>query len=175
MSLPLPQIDSDDPRWTKRGAIHVPAGEGITRWVAGDVYTVKAHAKNTDGRLGFIEASVPPGGGPVAHVHNQASEAFYVLDGELEFLNGDEKIIARSGDFLYVPPGIRHRFRNKSFHTTKLLFLFTPGGLEEAFIQAGDDPIPGVSVPLWDAERFAKAGEIANRLGGDTDILLESE
>ncbi|MEU8076670.1 quercetin 2,3-dioxygenase [Catellatospora citrea] len=174
MSISLPEIDTDDPRWTKRGVIYVPAGEGITKWIAGDVYSVKVHANNTDGRLGFIEASVPPGAGPVAHVHNNASEAFYVLDGELEFLNGDEKITARSGDFLYVPPGVRHRFRNMSFHTTKLLFLFTPGGLEETFIQVGDDPVPGVPAPLWDAARFAKAGEVANRLGGDTDFLPEA-
>ncbi|MEU5382008.1 MULTISPECIES: hypothetical protein [unclassified Streptomyces] len=53
MSLPMLQIDTDDPRWTKRGAIHVPAGEGITKWVSDNVYSVKAHTDITDGHLGF--------------------------------------------------------------------------------------------------------------------------
>ncbi|GII52420.1 hypothetical protein Pth03_08090 [Planotetraspora thailandica] len=173
MSIPIPQIAPDDPRWTKRGAIYVPAGDGITKWIAGDVYTVKVHAKNTGGRLGFIEASVPPGTGPVAHVHNRDSEAFYIVDGELEFLNGDETIAARSGDFLYVPPGVRHRFKNNGLHTTKLLFLFTPGGLEETFIQGGDDPVPGVPVPQWDMEHFAQYAERTSHLDLATDILPE--
>ncbi len=129
MSLPMPQISPDDPRWTKRGAIYIPADEGVTKWVSDSVYSVKVHSDITDGHLGFVEAQVPPGSGPVAHVHNRNSEAFYLLDGELEFLNGDEKITARSGDFIYVPPGIRHRFLNKSTRHAKMLFLFTPGGL----------------------------------------------
>jgi quercetin dioxygenase-like cupin family protein len=99
-------------------------------------------AREEHRRLGFIEASVPPGGGPVAHAHVDEGEAFCVLEGELEFLTGDEKIAARSGDFLHVPPGIRHRFRNQGVHTAKLLFLFTPGGQEEVFIQGATNPSP---------------------------------
>lgn len=174
MSLPIPQIDADDPRWTKRGAMYIPAGEGITKWVSGDVYTVKAHTKTTDGRLGFIEATVPPGGGPPAHVHNANAEAFYIVDGTLEFLNGDEKINARSGDFFYVPPGIRHRFRNTGLHTTKMLFLFTPGGPEESVL-TGDDAIPGKPVPAWSMERHMKAFQDSLTLDIDTDSLPEPE
>jgi mannose-6-phosphate isomerase-like protein (cupin superfamily) len=44
----------------------------------------------------------------------------------LEFLDGDRIFTARSGDFVFVPRGIHHRFTNKGLHTAKLLFLFTP-------------------------------------------------
>lgn len=117
-------------------------------------------------------SQVPPGSGPVAHVHNRNSEAFYLLDGELEFLNGDEKITARSGDFIYVPPGIRHRFLNKSTRHAKMLFLFTPGGPEALFMR-GDEPTPGVPAPLWDAERFADYGEAVSDLDIDSPVLPE--
>ncbi|SEC25396.1 Cupin domain-containing protein [Streptomyces misionensis] len=172
MSLPMPQISPDDPRWTKRGAIYIPADEGVTKWVSDSVYSVKVHSDITDGHLGFVEAQVPPGSGPVAHVHNRNSEAFYLLDGELEFLNGDEKITARSGDFIYVPPGIRHRFLNKSTRHAKMLFLFTPGGPEALFMR-GDEPTPGVPAPLWDAERFADYGEAVSDLDIDSPVLPE--
>jgi hypothetical protein len=26
----------------QRGLLHVPAGEGLTKWVSGDIYTMKA-------------------------------------------------------------------------------------------------------------------------------------
>ncbi|MEU8391041.1 cupin domain-containing protein [Micromonospora sp. NPDC048842] len=173
MSLPMQASTSEDPRYTKSGAIYVPAGEGITKWVAGDVYTMKATAKTTNGSLGLVEASVPPGGGPVAHVHNSGDEAFYLLSGELEFLDGDRTYTAQSGDFLFVPRGIRHRFTNKSLHTAKLLFMFTPGGLEASFVEGGDDPQPGVPVPPWDMARFGLMKEVVDRLDLDTDILPE--
>ncbi|MFJ3902377.1 cupin domain-containing protein [Streptomyces sp. NPDC090025] len=174
MSLVIPEIPADDPRWTKRGAVYVPAGEGESKWVAGDVYTVKADSARTGGRFGFVEASVPPGGGPTAHVHNSHGEAFYIVDGTLEFLNGDETINARSGDFFYVPPGIRHRFRNKGVHTTKMLFFFSPGG-PEASVQVGDDAIPGKAVPEWTMERHMQGFRDSLALDIDTDSLPEKE
>jgi quercetin dioxygenase-like cupin family protein len=175
MSLPFQEAVADDPRYTRRGGMHVPAGQGIQRWVAGDMYSVKATAKNTNGFLGFIEASVPPGGGPVAHVHNTDSEAFYVLDGELEFLDGDHTYTAHSGDFVFVPPGIRHRFKNNGLHTAKMLFLFSPGGLEESFVLGGDEPEPGRPVPAWDLPRFEKMMADISGLDLRTDILPEAE
>ncbi|SNT00619.1 Cupin domain-containing protein [Asanoa hainanensis] len=171
MSLPFQDVAADDPRYTRRGAMFVPAGEGIQRWVWGDIYSVKATKDNTNGLLGFVEASVPPGGGPVAHVHNRDSEAFYVLDGQLEFLDGDETRIARSGDFVFVPPGIRHRFLNTGLHTAKMLFLFSPGGLEQSFVVGGDEPVPGQPVPAWDQKRGARMAAEISHLELDTDIL----
>lgn len=57
--------------------------------------------KDANGSVSLIEASVPPGGGPVAHVRATTDEAFYVLSGGLEFLDGDHELTARTGDFLF--------------------------------------------------------------------------
>ena len=104
MTFNLPQIDPDDPRWTRRGAVHVPSGQGPTWWVSGDVYTTKVDAAATNGSLSLIEASVPPGAGPVAHLHNANDEAFYLLAGELEFLDGDHTFLAGPGDLPETRP-----------------------------------------------------------------------
>jgi oxalate decarboxylase/phosphoglucose isomerase-like protein (cupin superfamily) len=69
-------------------------------------------------------------------------EAFFLLDGELEFLGGDKTFTASTGDFVFVPRGIRHRFRNTTSAGVKMAFLFTPGGQEEFFLRYGDDPCP---------------------------------
>ncbi len=162
MSFTVPNVD---PGTEKVGALHVPAGQGLTKWVSGDSYTMKVTRGQSNGRLGFIEAVVPPGGGPVAHAHTDEDETFYLLDGELEFLDGEQTFIAGPGDFVYVPRGHRHRFKNVSKSTTKMLFFYTPGGPEEFFVEAGEDPIPGEQPPPWDLERIQSALPIAERTG----------
>jgi quercetin dioxygenase-like cupin family protein len=147
-------IDHEDPRYTTSGAEHVPAGEGPTTWFSGDTYTIKASGESTGGSLGLVEATVPPGGGPVAHAHTRSDEAFYVLSGELEILDGARTFVARAGDFVFIPRGIRHRFRNTGVHGARLLFMFTPGG-EEGVFRFGDDPQPGHPPPAWALERFS--------------------
>jgi quercetin dioxygenase-like cupin family protein len=147
------QVNTSDLRYSS-GGIHVPANGGITRWFSGDVYSVKLTAEQTAGALGVIEASVPPGGGPVAHTHRDQDETFYLLSGELEFLDGDKTFIASAGDLVFCRRNIRHRFKNIGLHTAKMLFFYTPGGPEGLFAEGGDDPQPGVQVPTWGPERF---------------------
>ena len=150
--------DTHVPRY-RSGSVHVPAGEGATTWFAGDTYTIKASRESTNRSLGLVEATVPPGGGPIAHIHTRADEAFYVLSGELEILDGERTFVARTGDFVFIPRGTRHRFKNTGVHGTKLLFMFTPGG-EEGVFRFGDEPKPGQPPPIWEAERF-KTSEIS--------------
>jgi mannose-6-phosphate isomerase-like protein (cupin superfamily) len=156
MSFSIPGVDPDDPRYQRRGALYVPAGEGITKWVSGDVYTMKATASTTGGALGFIEASVPPGRGTSPHAHGTEIEAFYLLAGELEFVDGDRRFTAGQGDFVFVPAGIRHSFMNRGVHTARMIFLFSPGGPEEMFVESGDEPRPGEQSPAWGPEKLAE-------------------
>ncbi len=173
MSLTAPVPDCEGDRNPPNDFLFVPAGTGVTKWVAGDVYTVKVSARTTNGSFGFIEASVPPGGGPIAHVHRRTDEAFYLVSGELEFLDGDRTFTARSGDFIFVPRGNRHRFTNTGLHTTKLLFMYTPGGVEELFVEGGDEPQPGVATPAWDMKRFEQMQEVVDRF--DVDVTMVPE
>ena len=93
--------------------------------------------------------------------------------GELELLAGDRIFTARSGDFIFVPRGTRHRFRNTGLHTAKLLTMFCPGGAEEMFTKCGDEPEPGVAPPLWDMNRLQQAGEIIDRFNIDFKAVPE--
>jgi quercetin dioxygenase-like cupin family protein len=157
--------DPDDPRWTKRGVLHVPPGEGLVRWVSGDEYTLKATRSSTNGSLGFIEAVVPPGGGPIAHSHADEDEAFYIQSGQLEFLDGEKTFVAETGSFVFIPRGHRHRFKNIGAEAAHTLFLFTPAGPEDFFIEGGDEPVPGGQPQPWDMDRAMQGAELAERTG----------
>ncbi|MDX2853634.1 cupin domain-containing protein [Actinacidiphila glaucinigra] len=138
----------------KSGSMHVPSAEGQVKWMAGDEYTIKVSSRQTNGSLGFIIATVPPGQGPIAHLHKHNDESFYLLEGELEFLDGENTFVASAGDFVFVPRGIRHRFKNISDRDVKMAFFFTPGGPENFFLDFADDPLRGHSPRLWTPEDF---------------------
>jgi mannose-6-phosphate isomerase-like protein (cupin superfamily) len=142
--------------------LHVPAGEGPKIWMSGDTYTLKATSENTGGRLSFSEASIPPGAGPVPHVHLDADEAYYILNGELEVLDGERLITARAGDFVFIPRGTLHRFRNTGVDAARMVFLFTPAGFDKFFLEAGKPAVAGVP-PQWDEDDDLRVLEIAPR------------
>ena len=50
---------------------------------------VKAFADATGGALGLVETTIPAGHGSPLHIHNDEEEAFYVLDGAVDFICGD--------------------------------------------------------------------------------------
>ena len=175
MAVASEKRDNDeDPRYTTSGAAHVPAGEGPTTWFSGDTYTIKASAESTNGSLALIEATVPPGGGPVAHAHTRSDEAFYILTGELEILNGDDTFVAGTGDFVFVPRGTRHRFKNTGLHGVRMLFMFTPGG-EESVFKYGDQARPGHPPPVWDLERFNRPEILRSNAEFGVEILPEAD
>ncbi len=75
----------------------------------------------------------PRAGGPGPHVHRTFSEAFFVLDGEVRFTDGERWVEGRPGDFLYVPKGGIHGFKNEADAPATMLILFAPGIPRELF------------------------------------------
>jgi quercetin dioxygenase-like cupin family protein len=94
---------------------------------------VKVTGAETDGAIGIIEATSPPGFGPPRHIHHSCDEWFYVLDGEFQFLVGDDLVHAQAGAFVYVPRGTVHAPKVVGSKPGKVLSGFVPGGGELAF------------------------------------------
>ena len=85
--------------------------------------------------MGLVETSIPPGHSAPLHVHRHEDEAFYVLSGAVELRCGDETFRAEPGAFAYLPRAIPHSFLGVSETPSRVLVLFLPGGLEEAFAE----------------------------------------
>jgi hypothetical protein len=79
---------------------------------------------------------------------------FYLIAGELEFLQGNQVFTAAAGDVVFIPRGMTHRFTNPGIQPARMLFIYTPGGAEGLFTEAGDEPQPGVQVQPWGPERI---------------------
>ena len=76
-----------------------------------------------------------PPGGPAPHFHRSLSESFFVLDGEIELYEGTKWVTGRPGDFLFVPEGGVHAFRNDSGAPATMLILFSPGAPRERYFE----------------------------------------
>ncbi|MCP3975231.1 MAG: cupin domain-containing protein [bacterium] len=61
--------------------------------------------------MSVVEFLAPRGFGPPEHRHNDEDELFIVLDGELAFLTGGERIPGGEGSLAYLPHGVPHTFQ----------------------------------------------------------------
>ena len=77
----------------------------------------------------------PGRGGPDPHFHRSITESFYVLSGAVRLHDGHQWIDGAPGDFLYVPQGGVHGFRNDSGEPATMLILFTPGAPREDYFE----------------------------------------
>ncbi len=89
--------------------------------------------------------------GPGAHFHRTIAESFYVLTGEVRVYDGREWVTARPGDFLHVPPGGLHGFRNESGAEASMLLHFAPGAPREEYFEGLDRLARGEE---WTTEEF---------------------
>ncbi len=91
---------------------YVPAGTGAAYWGPGEQMTFLITGEETGGAFFLAEMSVPPGGGPPPHIHSREDESFQILEGTLTVQVGGDTITASAGDFVYLPRGIAHSFKN---------------------------------------------------------------
>src|SRR3954451_14888810 len=86
--------------------------------------TLKAGGEETGGLFSLLEAEEPPGFGPPLHIHHDAAEAFYVLEGEYVMYLGDREVTCPAGSFIFIPAGMRHGFKVGAVPSRKLNLFF---------------------------------------------------
>lgn len=73
--------------------------------------------------------------GPKPHFHRSITESFFVISGTMRLYDGSKWVDGRAGDFLFVPEGGIHAFRNESGEPASMLILFTPGAPREGYFE----------------------------------------
>jgi mannose-6-phosphate isomerase-like protein (cupin superfamily) len=98
--------------------------------------TVKATEADTERALSLLEADEPPGFGPPRHIHHDAAEAFYVVEGEYIFFLPSGEARCPAGSFVYVPAGVEHGFRVGDVQSRKLN-IYVPAAMIGFFDEMG--------------------------------------
>lgn len=145
-------------------AVVLTPGEGRSIQFGGVRALVQEDGTHTRGTFGLAEFTFPPHApAPLPHIHHAHEEGFYILEGELEFSVGAEKIRASQGTFVMVPIGVAHSFANPTAQPTRFLSMFTPPRYIDYFAELGQ--LIATSGPL-NAEQ---AREVMARY--DTEIV----
>lgn len=166
MALNLPLPDKDDPVWTAANGFVVRKDGGVIRLTGHETFAIKVTGEQTDGAFAFMDGLIEPDHGNLPHIHSKEDEAFYIVSGAFEFINGNERITAGSGDFVYIPRGTRHAFKNIGTEPARLLVFYTPAGPESFFLAQGEvDRAPDP----WPDEKF---NELVDILGAHNMVLL---
>lgn len=126
--------------------------------------TIKTRAQDTGGVLGMVEGSFYKGFGPPLHVHDREDEAFYVLDGEIRFRQGDEEFVAGPGTWVWGPRGVPHAFRVEA-DEARALVIVTPGGFERMFEVGGTPVGDSIQPPAEDGYDPEAAKALAEQFG----------
>ncbi len=131
-------------------------------------YTIKTTAQQTEGSLLQLLIRDSRGAATPLHVHHDADETFYVLDGEVTIVVGDERLEARAGDFVLGPRGVPHAFVVTS-DEAELLVTYGPAGRPGPMGSGVDGFFREVGIPVAcdkprpmvpDPEHFARLMEL---------------
>ena len=104
----------------------------LSTWYMGILLTNLVEKKDTNGAFSLLEAILVPGNEPPPHVHSREDELFYVPEGEFDVYVGEEAFTVKTGEAVFLPQFKPHAFVIRSVRL-RVLILYTPGGLEEAF------------------------------------------
>jgi len=103
------------------------SGQGLRREARGSEMWFKATASNTQGRFSLMERTLSSGGRmPPAHRHVGNDEAYFVVEGIVEFRVDGGVFEGRPGTFVLVSAGEAHTFGNTSAAPARLLVLHAP-------------------------------------------------
>ncbi len=113
-------------------------GEGEQLWFAGGgLLTIKASAAETGGAFTLLEDRMARGKTTPLHLHPNADESIYILEGELLVDVEVEQHRVGEGGFFFAPRGVPHAFMVTS-ETARVLALQTPGTGEDFYRDAGE-------------------------------------
>jgi quercetin dioxygenase-like cupin family protein len=114
--------------------------------------------------------------GPGPHVHHRHVDAFYVVEGELEFGVGPdvEPVRAPAGTFVAVPPDVVHTFRNASEASVRWLNFHAPSTGFVAYMRGDRDGFDSHDPPE-DGGRSAAEATVARAEGDAVTLGVEPQ
>jgi len=114
-----------------KAVIRMP-GEGKKVTLAGQPMAFLVTGEDTK-HTSMFDWTIPAGFSTGLHVHRVQEETFYVLEGECEWQVDGQRVSAKPGTYLFLPPGVLHDIRNVSDKPARVLMTVSPPGHEHYF------------------------------------------
>lgn len=134
MSYP-PEIWTEDEGEASAWLVRGDSAPDVTYDSSGNRVRYLARGHSTGGTYGLYHWEFAgPESGPGAHFHKTLTESFYVLSGIVTIFDGNGWLTCHAGDFVHVPAGGYHGFRNQDGPASMLLH-FAPGAPREPYFE----------------------------------------
>jgi mannose-6-phosphate isomerase-like protein (cupin superfamily) len=134
-------LNSGDPQ-----PVLVRAGEAEVLGVAPDTIQLLVDG-GVDGGISAARSRLGKGtNGPPPHYHARSPEIFFIVEGGLHVLVGNEILTLGEGDYLLVPPNTLHAFRTPSDTGVDMLFIM-PAVERFEYFRMGDRIRTGQASP----------------------------
>ena len=125
--------------------------------IAGRTYPARRRTQNLVGGASPIQAknfamgfvTLEPHGGQVPWHNQEQEEVYFVLEGDGEMCLGTQRQALKTGQAVYIPPGVFHQLSNVGSTPLKMLYCYGPAGDVAHWRQelAGTLPKAGVEAP----------------------------
>ena len=142
--------------------------EGQAVWFLGTLGIVKATDEQTGGAFGLIDNVLPAGFASPYHTHRNEDESYYVVEGEMTFYVGEERVKAGAGAFVYGPRGLPHGFEVEGTAPARILLQNYPAGFEGFPVEVGE-PAEELTIPPAEPPDMQRLMAIAAKY--DIEIL----
>lgn len=106
--------------------VYIAPGTGREIRFGPNRLTIKVEASSGSQQLGVFESVLPPGAEVFAHRHRDYEEAFYVLEGTIEYQLGEERVQVPTGGCVFAPAGVAHSFKNVGTMNAHHLVMTAP-------------------------------------------------
>ena len=139
---------------------------GDVTWFFNALVTTKAAMSETAGAYSLTEHLVTAASNPPMHVQTDEDEAFYILEGEIEFEVDGDVAVATPGTFAFVARGAAHTFRVLT-PTARMLVICSgkpADNLEDFFVSMGT-PATERALPTPGAPDVDRLMELCDRTG----------
>lgn len=109
-----------------------PAGNATVGDLGPNRAVFSLTGEETGGKYSLTEFTMapPPTPGPPPHIHEDADEAIYVLEGTLEMGIGEQSLTGSAGSVMLVPQGTLHSIANPGPGPVRMLVILSPPGYE---------------------------------------------
>ena len=155
-----------------QGGVHRGPGEGKSFWLLTDLHTFKVVGEDTGGAFTVAELTAGPELGPPPHIHRNADESFYILEGTFDFSLAGQAFSAGAGAFVYLPKGVVHTHRAGAGAPAKAVVIQSPAGVERFIAEAGKPATdPSVRPAPPEMSEFGRIVAIAQKHGIDVPPL----
>lgn len=141
-------------------------------WFNGGLVTFYALGEDTGGVFTLFEEVIAPQTGAIPHLHYEEDQAFYILEGEYEFVCDRRAFAAKSGSFVYIARGTVHFYENVGTEPGRILILSAPaGGTERLFFELGEPATEGSPPPPPEPLDLAAFRTTVQKYGSDIDLF----